>query len=147
MRYSSYVLFMLAITIVFYFLGYSSVNNILMQRGITFFSITCPPYSDTSSETSASNPYPLICPNTNGLIIIASFILAISFIGVLTFLSGFSAVYVVAMVLLAVSVNFFVFPISSGIFDPNSSIISTILVVIFNTLLVLAVLDFVRGGA
>lgn len=76
-------------------------------------------------------------------------LLMIAAAGILSsLLLGFSAIYVMAIIILLAILNFFVFPfgifINDAIIDPY---LQLPLLFVFNVLTVLGFTDFVRGGA
>lgn len=76
-------------------------------------------------------------------------------IGIISIMTGFGAMYIIPTIILAIVANLFVFPISDVIGGCTASAaavsclygdLSLILMLILNTLGILAVLNFVRGG-
>lgn len=138
-RFSTYVLFMTVLTIVLYLMGLPTIMQVVGGS----YSWGAP-----INETCDNDP---LCSNTSnsssivGLIVGAIGLAGIALAG---FLLGFSAIYVLAMVIVIAILNFFVFPIGILI---TPEIVPTFigfpLIFLFNVIEVLAITDFVRGGA
>lgn len=138
-RFSTYALFMTALTIILYFMGSPSIITALQA---------------SNSWGSAINPTcdndPLCASKSNNNSIVGAMLAGVALAGVALagFLLGFSAIYVLALVIVIAILNFFVFPI--GIFITPEVIdpyIGFPLLFLFNVIEVLAITDFVRGGA
>lgn len=142
-RFSTYVIFMSVLTIMLYFMGLPTMYSVLNDSaswGKGAVNPTCyndPLCSQAQNKTNSSN-------------IIGAILIIVATAGVFLsgFLLGFSAIYILAMVILVAILNFFVFPlgifITPEIIDPYFGIP---LMFIFNVIEVLAITDFVRGGA
>lgn len=124
-----------------YFMGLPTMYSVLNDSaswGKGAVNPTC--YDDPLCSKSAQN-------NTNfvGAVLV---ILGAAGVFLAGFLLGFSAIYILAMVILVAILNFFVFPlgifITPEIIDPYFGIP---LMFLFNVIEVLAITDFVRGGA
>jgi hypothetical protein len=91
-----------------------------------------------------------LCSNEDNSTIVGAIVGLIGLAGAVLvgLLSGFSAIYILALVIVVAILNFFVFPI--GIFITPEVIAPEIgypILFVFNIIEVLAITDFVRGGA
>ena len=130
---------MFAISLVFYFLGFTSImgymaDNHEEQFGSLFMPLACEEGTECDENDSA----------LLNLIITAVSIGALGI--VIALFTGYSAVYLVPILLLIAILNLIIFPISF-IFDPAmSEFIKIPLVMFFNIMSILAIINFIRGS-
>jgi hypothetical protein len=130
---------MFAISLVFYFMGFTSVlgymaDNHETQFGSLFMPLACEEGTDCDT-------------NDNALLNLIITSVSIGALGiVIALFTGYSAVYLVPILLLIAILNLVVFPISF-IFDPSmSEFIKIPLVMFFNVMTILAIVNFIRGA-
>lgn len=154
MRLSVYVMLMFALAFSFYMMGFrapafndqSALSTLGGQQknmtgGSSFFSYDAVITSLISGVTSGSTISQILNPAA---------VLTGVVIGATLLLSGFSAIYILAALMLVLFLNAMVFPTSmlltpeimASVGDP----FSLPLAILFNILLILAVLSFTRGG-
>ena len=151
MRFSAYILFLLAVTLPLYIFGYG--NAISTIEG--FRTITIPFQNSTVTNTYSmgNSTIQIACqtgdiycssPQNNTTIMWSILALILGFIGV-NLLLGFAAMYVVPALIIIAIISFVVMPYSflSGMPWP----LDVMLFAIFNTITILSVVDFIRGGA
>ena len=136
MRLTNYIMLWLAICLVFYFLGYP-------PGIITVLSSTYTNANGTIDITTLLKS--LFDGITTPAGLTALGISAVAAV-VLTFLSGFGAIYIIPIFIFIVVVNVFAFPISDIITSTTPDIIRIPLLLFFNTLLILSAITFIRGG-
>lgn len=134
MRLSNYIMLMFAITVMFYFLGYPTllVNFLLPNQG-GFLDLSTLLRSLFDSITTPSG--------------LAALGISVAAAAVLTFLSGFGAIYIIPLFILIAIANFFLFPISFLLSQSLPAPAELVLQVFFNVIQILAVIDFIRGGS
>jgi hypothetical protein len=153
MRFSAYVLFMLAISLPLYYLGYSNVMNEFTTpkamnangtSNISFVNqsipITCPTGDPYCQQQQQNQTQPSLYLPFLTLLLGGAAVLVI-------LLSGFSAMYVVPALILVAILNFVILPYGFVMDQSIPTIISYPLAFILNTVTILAVVDFIRGGA
>jgi hypothetical protein len=133
MKFTAYILMMLSLSIVFYFAGYHSpLEQLLFGQ-----------YQ--SSDTQAYQPL-------SPIVIVAAIFIAFAGAAIaVSFLTGFSAMYIIPALLLSTFLVFMVFPtsllINTAIFpSPDYDLVRIPLLAIFNIFTLLSILNFVRGG-
>ena len=126
----------LAICLVFYFLGYPpGIINVLNTS-----------YMNANGTLDITN---LLKSLFDGITTPAGLTaLGVSAVAavVLTFLSGFGAIYIIPIFIIIVVLNIFAFPVSSIITPDTPDMIRIPLLLFFNTLLLLTAITFIRGG-
>jgi hypothetical protein len=150
MRFSAYVMFLLAVSLPLYFLGYNSVvGEFITPHPITTgnASLNFAPGNQTIQiGCDTGDPY---CQQQQSqpsvlwiflALLLGAFILA-------TLLTGFAAMYVIPAIILIGVVNLVVLPYSFIQTSGMPLVISIPLLVIFNFITVIASVDLVRGGA
>jgi len=138
-RFSTYVIFMTMLSVMLYFMGSPSIITALQASNSWGAAINPTCDNDPLCSNAANNA--TIVGAIVGLIGLAGAVL----VGLL---AGFSAIYILALVIVVAILNFFVFPI--GIFITPTVIdpyIGLPIIFLFNVIEVLAITDFVRGGA
>lgn len=131
MRFVAYTILLFSIAVVLYYMGYGPIVDIFNQRGGSPISISCP--SDN-----------LFCSDTT--VIFGAIIFVILSAGAfVALISGFSSMYVVPLLILMAVLNFVIFPFNFIMSAPSE--LSIPVIVLMNVLTVLAVINFVRGGA
>lgn len=144
MRFAPYVILMLCISAIFYLMGLTQpLVSVYDTHSGQFLKLNCPADADPPSPYQNEDPE---CTDTFFSILMG--VLTIGILGVVvSTLMGFSAMYIVPIILLYILVNFFVFPFSilldTAAMPPE---ISVLLVVAINAISVLALLNFIRGG-
>lgn len=151
MRFSAYVLLLLAISISLYFLGYKSIVMDFLTPKTAFSG------NGTSiTYTPGTQAIPISCPTGNTYCsgqpndanpMWFFFLILLGAGGFTALLLGFSAMFVIpAFILLAIA-NLVIMPYSFITQSGMPLFISVPLMVIFNIITVLAIVDFLRGGA
>ncbi len=130
MRYSTYMLLLFSISLVLYYFGYGPVVNIFSEHDQPI-SIGCP----------EGDPY---CTDQS-TVIGAIFLVLLGAAALVALVTNFSAMYVIPILLLMATLNFFIFPLNFIYSAPD--LLKVPLFTFFNVITVLAVLDFIRGGA
>jgi len=163
MRLSTFILFNLAMTICFFCVGHHNmITSILFQSyagtmgmniptdgNMTNISMSQPKVVEISNNNSAN--YGLVQQVANAILIdtntsLAFFGIAVAAFIVLSYLSGFSANFLVPALIIILVMNFFFFPIST-IFDPSLPIyLKFFIFAVYNTFTIIAAIDFIRGG-
>jgi hypothetical protein len=141
MRLEAYVILTFSIGLVLYLLGYQSIGIMMLfgQQGggfLDFGTILNVMTSSILNGGSGTGPLAVI-----GLGLVAAAATAL--------ILGFSALFIIPIVMLIALLNFLVFPFSFLITAPNDPIASAFyipFVVFMNILCVLALASFVRGG-
>lgn len=154
MRFSAYVLFLVSISLPLYMVGYTNVvNEFLSPKQITSTGTEFTLGNQTLSiSCSSGDPYCQNTPSSSNISIMWLLFAILLGAGVLAaLLGGFSAMYIIPALIIIAIVNLVVMPYSF-LFDPSipESVFNFLfipLIAIFNIITVLAVIDFVRGGA
>jgi hypothetical protein len=136
MRLSNYVMLMFAITVIFYFLGYPPLLLRLFDSQGQFIDI------GTLLKRLFDSIATLSALATLGISLAAAVLL--------TYFSGFGAIYILPLFLLVGFFNFFVFPVSFLLDPANVAMpleVNIILQVFFNVITILTIIDFIRGGS
>lgn len=149
MRLFSYIILLFSLSLVFFFLGYTSpLSAVLANQGCTQAQIAAAQAAgtslncimDTQSFITALASNITSSTSLNTLLGIAAVGFAISL------LTGFTTIYLVPLIMLLVFLNYVVFPISF-IADPLlPDFVKIPLFVFFNILTVMAMVSFIRGG-
>lgn len=136
MRFSHYILLLVAISIVFYYMGARPIIDLVEKQGGNPLKISCP---DTDK----------FCTSTSGDGIIMAAILGAFSLGVAAlaaFVLGYSAIYIIPIFILLAGLTFFVFPLD---FVLNAGIPDAVrypMTLLFNVITVFAVISFIRGS-
>lgn len=140
MRLWTYTIIMFAISAVLYMMGYSSI---LGSMGSSILI--------ASSNTATSvNPLSILTMwNNDGSVfdIIMVFLVVLIGAGVITQSLGFGSFYIFPAIIFFAVMNFIVFPFSF-ILDPNVDmpvILKIPIIALFNIMLVMAIISFIRG--
>jgi hypothetical protein len=138
MRFGAFAILMFSISLVLYLMGYGPMVTVFGEQGETPLSLNCP-----NGEVS--------CTDTNS--VLGSFINVIvtggAAVGIgllVAFISGYSATYVIPILIIIAALQFFVFPLNFLMSEGIPDIIAIPALFFFNILTVLAALHFVRGG-
>jgi len=142
MRFTAYVMLMICLSLVLFFMGGSPLVHIYnSEAGANgeFVQINNPCDID---DTECNQQYEGALLQSFGSVIAAGALGV-----VLSLILGYSAMYVIPLVMILVILNFFVFPVSE-LFGTLSefSYLYIPIVVIYNVLTVLAIAHFVRGS-
>lgn len=132
MRFSAYILLIFCISMSLYFIGYDNIISHFQEKGHSPIILNC------------QEDDPFCNDNT---VIIGSIIATIGLAtAIATLVSGYSAIYILPIILLLGILNFVVFPLDflMSIEDP---LIRFPVLGLFNLLLIISFLDFVRGNA
>jgi len=157
MRFGAYVVLLFSISLVLYFMGYTSVVsqygslsglNTSTNSTSNLVGITC---DSGKLPTGGGNQTAIDyvqaqkdCPS-NQFVFGALFFVLIGAAAIIVFVSGFSAIYIVPLLILMAIMQFFVMPMSF-ILDASIPVeIRVALIVFFNMLTVLASIHFIRG--
>lgn len=139
MRFSTYAIFMTVLTLILYFMGLPTVASMLYSSNS---------WGGAINPTCNNDPLCSGTQNSTSIVGVILFGIGLAGVALAGFLLGFSAIYVLALVIVVAILNFFVFPIgifiTPEIIDPY---IGLPILFFFNVLEVLAITDFVRGGA
>jgi hypothetical protein len=150
MRFSAYVLFLLAISIPMYMFGETNMVGYFTSNKTISLNNTNTTYSLGNSTLPMTCPSgDIYCQGTQDQpSLLWGFIAVLLAAAILTiFLQGFAAVYIIPALFLVTFINVVVLPYSF-IFDPAMpDLIKMPLVALLNIITVLAVVDFIRGGA
>lgn len=145
MRLSTYLALLIGINLIFYLAGYTPIGNQLVDNviasdgSIDILSITA------SGDNYAEDTLEPTTDEAKGSVLgILMMGIGVSFV-ILSLVIGFSALYIIPMVLLFGVVYLFVFPMS-WILDPSMpEALIVIIAFVYNYLTLMAVLTFVRG--
>jgi len=145
MNFYNFVYLSLAIAIVFYFMGAGPLVQLYNQQGGGFLVLSCP--EDTATYGNISGDYvnePSQCEDTFFTQLVT--ILVVGGLGiVLALVLGYSAMYIIPLLILWVCINLFVFPFSFLMDPAMSDEIRIIVTVVINAMTGLALLNFIRG--
>jgi hypothetical protein len=139
-----YISILFAITLVFYLGGYTPIGTQLLEvtgngnnSGIL----------DVASSGEIDNTINPTTEDESQKAVLTTMMLTIGgAVVLLSFLLGFSAIYIIPLLMLFSILNFFVFPMSA-VLDPMMPIeIKVILIFFYNTITVMACITFIRGG-
>lgn len=147
MNFTNFAYLCVAIALVFYFMGAGPMVQLYNQQGGGFLKLSCPADTVTYGTVNATGTYTnesSQCQDTFFTQLVT--ILVIGGLGiVLSLVIGFSAMYIIPLLLLWICINLFVFPFSF-LLDPAFPAEMLIPVtVIMNVLTGLALLNFIRG--
>ena len=134
MRFATYVFLLLSISIVFYFLGNTSIlSDILSRQG--------------DKPIDPANILGLLASEilSGGLNTLGPLIGVASIAAVVSLLGGYSATFIIPLLILLIVLNYTIFPLSFLLSPDLPALIKIPLWVTFNILTILALLDFVRG--
>jgi hypothetical protein len=135
MRWEVYVASMLGISIMLYLMGYQPIISQFESKGVL------EPAIGTASLDSSGNP--VSSSNTGYLtgLIIAG---CIGLSWLIVALLGYSAFFIIPIIILTVFLDFFIFP--TGFLTSLPGQWPFIGVIFFNAMKILAVMNFVRGS-
>jgi hypothetical protein len=156
MRLSTFILFNVAMTIIFFCVGY---HNLITS---TLFDSYLGTMNMSTSTMNSSQPKVIEIsnddPNNYGLVqniansilgdpnVTAAFGLAVIAFAVISYLSGFSANFLIPALIIILLMNFFFFPFGV-VFDPSLPVIlKFFLFAVYNTFTIISAVDFIRGG-
>lgn len=131
MRFPAYIILMFGISLSLYFLGYQPIAVQMLAQGSSPVKINC--------EGTA------ICEDQT-VIIGSIFFFLIAAAALITLVTGFSAIYVIPIFILLAVLNFFVLPMNF-MMSVTEPLIKYPVLALLNTLTVLAVINFIRGGS
>lgn len=144
MRLGAYVFLLFSISVILHFLGYQDVLSYIFdmhQNGI--MEISCTQEQQAEGCVGIINLILEVILSPTG--VLTTIGLAGLFVAAL--ITGFSAMYLIPLLILLAILNLLVFPFSF-IFDGTMPVlISTPLILFFNFLTILTITNFVRGGA
>lgn len=154
--FTAYVILLFCISLALYFVGYTSpllqYYNCQGQNSLSGTDIVqgsghaiqnCPGVANGTQSAGIANAF---INDTTGLILIGFVALIAS--GIISNLlgQGYSAIYIIPLLILMAVLNLVVFPMSFITQSAMPDILKIILIVFFNLLTVLAIISFVRGG-
>lgn len=148
MRFTAYVTLMICMAMTFYWLGYQSVGGALITQYNSQCTTTTPGGTCTPGPMNIGDILMHIAQASMQNQSLAQLLLITLVAGTLAaVLGGFGSMYIIPMIILAAVLNWFVFPlgfiVETGVFPDY---IAVPLVVLFNGLMILTVVTFVRGG-
>jgi len=131
MRFSNYIILLFCVSTVLYIMGFTSIGSSFVSK--------------YGSELTLGTVTDILIANS-GTILGLGIGLGAAAVAA-TWLSGFGAVYIIPAYLISVVVTIFVLPLSF-LLDPSLDLMAkTLITGFFNIMMVLSVLDFIRGGA
>lgn len=131
MRFGAYIILLLSISFPLYYFGFSNVG--FTELGLTPLPIGCADgdiYCNDPANRDGSNVLGIMIAVVAGASILVGLI------------SGYSAIYIVPILILIAILNFFVFPLN---FLYNYPELTVPALAVFNVLTVLASTDFIKG--
>jgi len=133
MRFEAYVIFMLCIATVFSMIGLTEpLYTLYDAQDGQFIKLNSP------SDSSEDNFFNILIFGIAGAVGIVAVAIAL--------ITGYSAMFIIPLVMVFLILNFFVFPFSTIFNTPGMpEIVGYLLVVFFNGITVLAVMSFIRG--
>lgn len=140
MRFAAYALLMICIGIVFYMLGLTEPMVSLYDSQGGYLQLNCP------EDAGVLDNQPSQCGDTFFSIMVTT--LSMGALGiVISALTGYSAIYIIPIILIYVFLNIFVFPFSV-LLNPEvvPTEVAVILTVIINAISALGILSFIRGS-
>jgi hypothetical protein len=144
MRLSTYLALLFSISLVFYLMGFPTVASIVAESGSSPLSIMGVGDSDEVindiSTNSGSSQNTILGVIFGGTVFIA--------VGILSLILGFSAIYIIPLLILIGMLNYFVFPI--GIIFASAEmpeVLSVSILFFYNFITVMAIITFVRGNS
>ena len=142
MRFSSYIIFLTCVGIVLYFMGYTPLVSIFNEKGTGLVTLTCQ-LPDTAISIQSLDQLQPNCDSQT--VVMGAIFMLITVVAIIVgLITGFSALYIIAAVILMAVVDFFVFPMSFLLSAPD--LIRYPSLVLYNALTVLAAVSFIRGG-
>lgn len=152
MRFSAYILFLLAVCIPLFLFGYDSMaTRLLGHNNITVGNTNTTIINDYTmgnrtaiQVTCATGDIYCNSTSSSGAILWAILALILGFIGV-NLLLGFAAMYVIPALIMLAIINLVIIPYDFLLVLPHP--IDYILFAVFNIITITAVVDFIRGGA
>jgi len=136
MRFGAYIMLLFSINLIFYAMGYHSygIAQVFSAQGSNWLTMDG---IITGLTNAILNPSPAILTVMAGITIAA----------IASLLLGFSAIYIIPLVMLFALLNYFAFPLSIiDAHDPMLGTFGMVIVVFLNLLSLLAITSFVRGG-
>lgn len=144
MRLSTYLALLFSISLVFYLMGFPTVASMVEAKGGDPLSIMGVGDSDDVindiSTNSGSSQNTILGVIFGGTVFIA--------VGILSLILGFSAIYIIPLLILIGMLNYFVFPI--GIIFASAEmpeVLSVSILFFYNFITVMAIITFVRGNS
>jgi len=144
MRLSTYLALLFSISLVFYLMGFPTVASMVEAKGGDPLTIMGVGDSDDVindiSTNSGSSQNTILGVIFGGTVFIA--------VGILSLILGFSAIYIIPLLILIGMLNYFVFPI--GIIFASAEmpeILSVSILFFYNFITVMAIITFVRGNS
>jgi hypothetical protein len=133
MRFEAYVIFMLCIAAVFYMIGLDEpLVTLYDSQDGQFVKLNSPDDSD------GDNFFNILIYGIAGSVAIAAVAIAL--------ITGYSAMFIIPLIMVFLILNFFVFPFSSVLgIAGMPEVVGYLLVVFFNGITVLALMSFIRG--
>lgn len=144
MRLSTYLALLFSISLVFYLMGFPSVASMVEAKGGDLFTIIGVGDSDDVindiSTNSGSSQNTILGVIFGGTVFMA--------VGILSLILGFSAIYIIPLLILIGALNYFVFPIGVIFADTQMpAVLSVSIIFFFNFITVMAIITFVRGNS
>lgn len=143
MRLGAYIFLIFSISLVLYFMGYTSVLlELFGNQGSKPIVLLCSEAEVGEGCSGLINNMINAILNPTGMLAVVGLIVAVALI------TGFSAMYLIPLLLLIAILDFVVFPFSF-ILDPATlpPEFGIPIIVLFNLLTVMAITNFIRGGS
>ena len=144
MRLSTYLALLFSISLVFFLMGFPSVAQQVEANGgnpLTIMGVgnSSDVVNDIRNNSGSSEG------SIMGVIFGATVFMAV---GILSFILGFSAIYIIPLLILIGMLNYFVFPIGM-IFSSAQipEVLSVSILFFYNFITVMAIVTFVRGNS
>lgn len=141
MRLSMYVSILFSITLIFYLGGFSPI-------GIQLLSMTSQgTHGGIQKVASPGDLLDTVNPlsESKDILTMMMFTIIVS-AGVMSFILGFSAIYIIPLLILFSILNFFVFPLSAVLDMTMPVEIRVIIIFLYNVITIMACVTFIRGG-
>lgn len=142
MRLSMYLSLLFSISLVFYIAGYTPVGwQVLTMTSGGIFNIA----PDGNIDDTIQPTEELVAENSGSVLLILFGTIMASVL-VLSFVLGFSAIYIIPAILLFGILNFFVFPLGAILDLAMPDMLRVSIIFFYNFITVMAVITFIRGG-
>lgn len=141
MKLGAYAIFMFSVALSFYFLGFQPILLVMTEgqdghnNGV--IKLNCP--SDDPNCASGEN--------NNAFLFTVATMISVGIFGIaLGLITGYSAMYIIPIIMLTVAIQYFILPFGTLFNLIENETIRTPVIFFFNMITVLAVIHFVRGG-
>jgi hypothetical protein len=142
MRLSMYLSLIFSISLVFYLAGYTPVGwQVLALTDTGIYNIAPDGGLNTTIQPSTED----VNNNPNSVLLILFGTIMASVL-LLSFVLGFSAIYIIPAIILFGILNFFVFPMGAILDLAMPDMLRVSIIFFYNFITVMAVITFIRGG-